>query len=443
MTPERPGLPGTRPFDVASPPDPGWLGEQLGELLDFCAAAADWRHGGFDGLTTTGQREPGPKRLYATARMTYGFALGAMLGRPGCTELADHGLRALRTIFRDSSDGGWFAELSSDGREVTVPRKETYSHAFVLLAASTAVQAGMAAGDLLEDAAVIFDRWLWDEQAGLCVDSWDQGWNEPDSYRGINANMHTVEAFLGAYFATGRPSFLRRAQSICARLISFAAAAQWRIPEHFTQDWTPLPGYHADRPADEFRPFGSTPGHGVEWARLLLQLRLIPGGDSDGLLAAATALFGRAVADGWDAGRCGFAYTVDWQGAEVSPQRLHWPLAEAIGRPVTCMRRPGSPNTPAGTPPSGRSRSAASPTTRAVAGGTSWGRTDGLAAPSGRASPTCTTCSTPCCAACCRPARSSRPGWTGGGNRNGTRPPLNARREPVRAARGGRWRAAG
>ncbi len=264
--------------------------------------------------------------------MTYGFTLGAMLGRPGCTELAGHGLRALRTIFRDSSDGGWFAELSADGREVTVTRKETYGHAFVLLAASTAAQAGLAAGDLLEDAAVIFDRWLWDEPAGLCVDSWDQGWTEPDSYRGMNANMHAVEAFLSAYFATGRPSFLRRAQSICARLISFAAAAQWRIPEHFTEGWVPLPGYHADRPADGFRPFGSTPGHvEVGVARLLLQLRLIPGGDPDGLLAAATELFRRAVADGWDASRCGFAYTVDWQGREVSSQRLHWPLAEAIG----------------------------------------------------------------------------------------------------------------
>ena len=84
MTRERPGPTGTQSFDVASPAHPGWLGAQLGELLDFCAAAADWRDGGFDGLTATGQREPGPKRLYATARMTYGFALGAMLGRPAC-----------------------------------------------------------------------------------------------------------------------------------------------------------------------------------------------------------------------------------------------------------------------------------------------------------------------------------------------------------------------
>jgi mannose/cellobiose epimerase-like protein (N-acyl-D-glucosamine 2-epimerase family) len=96
-------------------------------------------------------------------------------------------------------------------------------------------------------------------------------------------------------------------------------------------DWEPLPDYNAGRPDDRFRPFGATPGHGVEWARLLLQLRLIPGSDQDGLLAAAVALFGRAVADGWDAARCGFAYTVDWQGREVVQQRLHWPLAEAIG----------------------------------------------------------------------------------------------------------------
>ena len=159
----------------------------------------------------------------------------------------------------------------------------------------------------------------------------------------MNANMHAVEAFLSAYFATGRPSFLRRAHSICARLISFAAAAQWRVPEHFTADWTPLPGYHADRPADGFRPFGATPGHGVEWARLLLQLRLIPGGDPDGLLAAATALFGRAVADGWDAGR--WASPTRWTGRAPRCRRSGCTgrCVRRSARPVIWTRRPGSP----------------------------------------------------------------------------------------------------
>jgi sulfoquinovose isomerase len=323
--------PGLEAFDPAAPAHAQWLRAEAAGLLDFCAAAADWRGGGFDGLTSTGLRQPGPKQLYVTARMTYGFALGAMLGQPGCAELAEHGLRALRTIFRDDADGGWFAELSEDGREVAVARKETYGHAFVLLAASTAAQAGLVAGDLAQEAAEVFGRRLYDESARLCVDSWDRGWQAPDSYRGINANMHAMEAFLSAYCGTGEQSFLRWARAISERLIGFAAAAQWRIPEHFSRDWQPLPDYNCDRREDRFRPFGATPGHSIEWARLLLQLRLIPGGDADGLLVAATALFERAVADAWDPGRHGFAYTVDWQGREVSSQRLHWPLAEAVG----------------------------------------------------------------------------------------------------------------
>lgn len=58
VTRERPGPPGTQSFDVASPAHASWLGAQLGELLDFAAAAADWRDGGFDGLTGSGS--PGP-----------------------------------------------------------------------------------------------------------------------------------------------------------------------------------------------------------------------------------------------------------------------------------------------------------------------------------------------------------------------------------------------
>jgi len=156
---------------------------------------------------------------------------------------------ALRTIFHDDGHGGWFAELSSDARSVTVARKETYGHAFVLLAASTAAQAGLAAGDLLREAAEIFDRWLYDESATLCVDSWDEGWHEPDSYRGLNANMHAVEAFLAAYLRNRAGGLPAPGRGISGRLAGFAAARQWRIPEHFTTDWRPLPDYNSDRRA--------------------------------------------------------------------------------------------------------------------------------------------------------------------------------------------------
>ena len=47
----------------------------------------------------------------------------------------------------------------------------------------------------------------------------------------------------------------------------WARERDWRLPEHFTADWTPLPDYNRDHPADPFRPYGVTVGHQFEWAR--------------------------------------------------------------------------------------------------------------------------------------------------------------------------------
>jgi len=308
-----------------------WLGSHARQLLAFYAGSADRDGGGFGILGDTGLRIPGPKHAYRTARMTYCFALGVLLGHEQCAELVSHGLSALRTIFHDDRSGGWFATVSADGREVVTPGKQTYAHAFVLLAASAAAQAGFGCDDLLGEATELFDTRLYDRDARLCLDSFDRDWRHCDPYRGMNANMHAVEALLVAHAATGDEARLRCAADIAGRLIDFAAASRWRIPEHFTADWDPVPDYNRDRPADKFRPFGATPGHSLEWARLLLQLRLAGCGPSARLLAAAQALFARALADAWDADRCGFAYTVDWDGREVIDLRLHWPLAEAIG----------------------------------------------------------------------------------------------------------------
>lgn len=62
-----------------------------------------------------------------------------------------------------------------------------------------------------------------------------------------------------------------------------------RLPEHFDSDWTPLPDLNRDRPDDQFKPFGATPGHGLEWATLLPRLPLAPTltrAVADGLLEA-------------------------------------------------------------------------------------------------------------------------------------------------------------
>ena len=121
-----------------------------------------------------------------------------------------------------------------------------------------------------------------------------------------------------------------------------------------TRDWRPLPEYNADQPRHPFRPFGITPGHGLEWSRLLLQIHAALGGRPDWLVEAARGLFARAVDDGWEEPG-GFAYTTDLDGRPVVADRLHWPVTEAIGAAAALHETTGDEPTSAGTAPAGTS----------------------------------------------------------------------------------------
>ena len=59
------------------------------------------------------------------------------------------------------------------------------------------------AKELLADALEVYDKYFWNEEEGLSCDTWNTEFTVLDEYRGINANMHTVEAFLAAADVTG------------------------------------------------------------------------------------------------------------------------------------------------------------------------------------------------------------------------------------------------
>jgi mannose/cellobiose epimerase-like protein (N-acyl-D-glucosamine 2-epimerase family) len=211
--------------------------------------------------------------------------------------------------------------------------KTAYEHAFVVLAASSTVAAGAAGGDELLDAAlgVLLGR-FWDENTGMVVEQWDESFSSVDPYRGVNANMHAVEALLAAHDVTGDASHLERAQQVVARVVhELARGNHWRIPEHFDSSWTPTLEYNRDEPAHPFRPYGATVGHWLEWARLALHLRAALGSAApQWLLDDAVSLFDAALREGWHVdGSPGFVYTVDWSGRPVVRQRMHWVAAEA------------------------------------------------------------------------------------------------------------------
>ena len=331
--------------------DAGYRAAQRAELLRFAAGS---RHrAGFGYLDERGRIDSTrPVELWITCRMTHVFALGLLAGEPpapggpdatALRELAQHGVDALLDgPLRDRRDGGWYSGVKQDGS--AIPAKLAYAHAFVILAATSAVTAGLErASELLGLALETQSERFWDERAGLSVEEWDASWSELSGYRGVNSNMHTVECYLAAGDVTGDRLWYRRAARIAATVAGWARDNDWRIPEHFTATWEPLLDYHADEPAHPFQPYGATVGHGLEWARLLVAVHQTLGGESPpGLTEAAVALTERAISDGWHAdGAEGFVYTTDWEGRPVVRARMHWVLCEAINTAEVLRRVSG------------------------------------------------------------------------------------------------------
>jgi sulfoquinovose isomerase len=327
-------------------PEPGfppaeWLDAEMHRLLTF--AEGSWAAaGGFGNLDDDGRLSADePVQTWVSNRMTYCFALGALVGRDGDVERVDHGLAALLPggLLRDDEHGGWFSAVQPD-RLVVDSAKAAYAHAFVVLAASAAAVLGRpAAQGLLQDALAVVEHRFWDDDAGLVRESFSADWREQEQYRGANANMHTVEAFLAAADALGDAGAVwrDRAGRIVERIVhGVARDADWRLPEHFTTDYVPIPDYNTDDRAHPFRPYGVTPGHLMEWARLALHLRaadLAAGSPApDWLLADARSLYDTAVRDGWAPdGMAGFVYTTDFDGTPVTRARMHWVVTEALG----------------------------------------------------------------------------------------------------------------
>ena len=293
-------------FELGDAAHDQWLAAEGDRLLEFGRAA---RHpeGGFAWLDDDGAPElDRPVELWITCRMTHVYSLGHLLGRSGCDELADHGVAALRDRFRDHQHGGWYAKVGAEGPTTT--DKTAYEHAFVVLAAASATAAGRPGGrELLDDALGVLLEHFWDDDFGMVVEQWDESFSTLDPYRGVNANMHTVEALLSAADVLDDPGLRDRALRILTRVVhELAASHEWRIPEHFDESWTPILEYNLEAPADPFRPYGATIGHWLEWARLALHLRAGTGRRSTRLAPRRRAFAVRRIrARGLGSGRRG------------------------------------------------------------------------------------------------------------------------------------------
>lgn len=322
-----------------------WLDHQGLRLLDF--AKPSRMKLGFGPLDDDGDLSEGAQPdAMLTARHTHVYAIASMRGLPGCLPLAEHGVTALREGFHDAQYGGWF-ETEPSSSDMS-PRKQNYLHTFVVLAASSAKIANVrGATDLLTDAIAIWEGRFWSEDEGVFRESFAPNWTDEENYRGANSNMHAVETCMAVADALDAPEWRNRALRITERFIhQLARTNAYAVREHFDREWAYLPDFNRNRPTDELRPCGLTPGHFVEWAHLLLKLEAAllrtEGHAPNWLLEDSIGLFEAGIHAGWSRnGTGGLLYTVDDTLTPIVENKPHWCQAEALTAAAALLKRTG------------------------------------------------------------------------------------------------------
>lgn len=217
----------------------------------------DRKAGGFvERLDSQGRPDrAAPRRVRVQARQVYCFAKAAQIGwYPEGREIALNGLEYLLQKAK-SPDGqpGFVHILGPDGA-VLNPLRDTYDHAFVLLALTSAYRLDRDSQIRAEiDSLTTFlDTKLRSPHGGFL-----EGW--PASMpRRQNPHMHLFEAFIAAYDATHDASFQNRAGDLFALFGSkFYNKQKHFLGEYFEEDWSKI------------EPVIVEPGHQAEWVWLL------------------------------------------------------------------------------------------------------------------------------------------------------------------------------
>ncbi|MCZ5119500.1 AGE family epimerase/isomerase [Escherichia coli] len=108
------------------------------------------------------------------------------------------------------------------------------------------------------------------------LESRDEAFSKTEEYRGGNANMHAVEAFLIVYDVTHDKKWLDRAIRVASVIITTSPEIIIIALTNTSVQWNPLPDYNKDNPAtasarsrysgplDRMGPFNAAHSRGLE-----------------------------------------------------------------------------------------------------------------------------------------------------------------------------------
>jgi mannose/cellobiose epimerase-like protein (N-acyl-D-glucosamine 2-epimerase family) len=289
------------------------------------------------------------RHLVSSTRFVFNYAMAyRRFGQADYLQAVRHGVAFLREAHRDPATGGYAWLLRWDGEQKTVLDSDNhcYGLAFVMLAYAHALAAGVEeAHAWIAETWDLMEQHFWEPRHGLYADQAAADWSELLPYRGQNANMHSCEALIAAFEASGERRYLLRAETVARNItVRQAGLAGGRIWEHYHTDWQVDWDYNRDDKTNIFRPWGYQPGHFTEWAKLLLNLerhreQLDQG--ADWLLPRASALFDDALAHAWDDAHGGIAYGFGPDNATCDGDKYFWVQAESLAAAAVLALRTG------------------------------------------------------------------------------------------------------
>lgn len=305
-----------------------FLNEHISKTLAFYDERAVDPRGGFYHCYEDDGRiyDKDLRHLVSSCRFVFNFALAYRERKePHHLQKARHGLAYLENVHRQPN-GSYAWQLR--GTEIIEDQVMAYGHAFVMIAASYALEAGITeARSTLDHIWSFMETHFWDPIHGAYADELDADLSILNPYRGQNANMHSCEGCIAAYRATEDEKFLNRAEALARKFaLELPKQTDGMIWEHFDRSWKADFDYHKDKPNDLFKPWGIQPGHLVEWARLLLTLDTIR--SQEWYQSRATELYAAAMKHGRDEEFGGLIYGFAPDGTPCSREKYYWVHSE-------------------------------------------------------------------------------------------------------------------
>jgi mannose/cellobiose epimerase-like protein (N-acyl-D-glucosamine 2-epimerase family) len=267
----------------------------------------------------------GGNDLTMHSRMVYALIAGyeatndkryAQAARRGADFLLEH--------YSDPQYGGFYRRVDVDGK-VLDESKNTYSHAFVVLALS---HMGRVTGEERYKKAAL-QAWrdvrdnLRDQDGGFRISSSRDFAPSPGGLNSQNHVMHIFEALLALIDATGDQGVLQDAREVgnfvLYKLMVGLPSGGAYIPEWYDEHWKPL----KSRDKGGFIDIG----HQFEWVHLLrtAEKRGLPPMYTD----VSERLLKYAVAVGYDESDGGIFSRI-YPDGEVDRNKYWWPQAEAM-----------------------------------------------------------------------------------------------------------------